>query len=810
MSKELYKKDVKGVLSELGVDPKKGLSLNEWKKRLQKYGYNEVVEKKEKGIIIFLKKFKTFSSIALEIIAIIYLLIHSYIPALIVIALVFINAFIAFMHEEKASEAVQMLKHKLQIEVRVFREGEWKTIPARELVPGDIIRIRAGDICPADIKIISDEEVDVDQSALTGESSLVSRGYGGIVYSGSVVRRGEANGVVIYTGANTYYGKTIDLIQTARPKLHIEQVTSRIITYLLIIVGISSALSLFIAYLYYRSFIPIVEYLLPLIISLLLFAVPVALPAMLTTTMAVGSIEMSRKGVIITRLSSIEDAASMSVLCSDKTGTLTHNKLSIVEVMPSEGFSDKDVISYGYMASRIENHDPIDLAFIYKAREEKAVPKFTLLKFTPFDPSIRRTEALVKIGNKNVLVYKGAVDTILSITKAKPSSYIANRLKELENKGYKAIAVAIKDHSWKLVGFVALYDYPRADTPKLIATLQSLGVRVKMLTGDALPVAKEIGEKIGIKGEAVRGEDIKDLFTKDPEKAEIVADNASIFAEIYPEDKFYIIKALQNRGYIVGMTGDGVNDSPSLKQAEVGIAVSNAVDVAKASASVVLTREGLGEIVDLVKVGRSVYQRVVTWILTKINKTLEIALFILATFIYSSIVLHSPIYILSGMDVILFFFLIDFFTISLSTDPEEGSQTPEVWNFKKMFSYAITMGGFTFTEMVLLLIIAMAILHIHSQSTLQSFFFLAITLFGVLMPFVFRTSNRFYKSPTSKTLILISIVDILVSLMLVSLGILMSPLPPFFILVIFLYSLFAIFVVNDNIKILLEKVGIGR
>ncbi|MCW1297459.1 MAG: plasma-membrane proton-efflux P-type ATPase [Candidatus Rehaiarchaeum fermentans] len=808
MEKTLSKLKIEQVLKELNVDAQKGISYSDWKNRIKKYGFNEIPEKKENPIVTFLKKFTQFSSITLEILLVIYFIIHQYILGFVVLALLLFNASISFFHEKRSSEAVEMLRHKLQIKARVLREGEWKLIDSKELVPGDIIRVRGGDICPADIRIISNDEIGVDESDLTGESYIVSKKYGDTIFSGAIIRRGEANGVVIYTGLNTYYGKTIDLVQTAKPKLHIEELTTKVISYLLIIVGsLAAIISIFSIYLYgFSLFIKI----LPLLLSLLLFAIPVALSAMLTTTMALGSLELAKKGVLITKLSAVEDAASMDVLCIDKTGTLTYDKLSITEIIPNEGFSEKDVILYGFLASRIEDHDPIDNAFIKKARELNLIYKYKLTKFIPFDPSLRRTEAHLIINNKNIIVSKGAINTILKLTNSKIKKEIENKVNDLESKGYKTLGIAIKDKEWKFVGIVALYDYPREDAYKFISELKENKIDVKMLTGDSLTIAKEIAQKVGINGNAIRGEEIRKIFLKNKEKAMLLAEKSNIFAEIYPEDKYYIVKSLQRNKHIVGMTGDGVNDSPSLRQAEVGISVKDAVDVAKSSANVVLMKEGLEEIVNLVEIGRSVYQRVVTWILTKINRTFQIALFVLLVMFYSLIFMHRPIYVLSSIDVILFFFLIDFFTISLSTDNEPGSKYPEKWNFRKMFTYAGIMGFLSFLEMLILLIIIYHIIVNPSLGVIQTLFFLATMIFGVLMPFVFRTQKRFYEQRAGKALLISTIVDLIIATIFSAFGIFMVRINLEYILFIYAYSLLCVFLINDSFKILLQRFGINR
>ena len=806
--------DLSKVLQELNSDLNYGLTKEEVDRRLKEYGYNLVEEKKETNLIKLLKKFISFSSIMLEIIIILYLIFGRYIDASLVLSLLFINVLISFIHEEKANKALELLKEKLQIQARVLRDGQWKLIESKYLVPGDIIRLRAGDISPADCIIISDDILDIDQSVLTGESLTVEKKKGQIVYSGSIIRRGEANCIIYKTGRNTYFGKTVELVSNARPKLHIEEITNKVIFALLIIVLIFGGLTLLFSFLYVHNLEFILSTVLPLIISLLLFAIPVALPAMITVTLAVGSMELSKKGALITRLSAIEDASTMTTLCLDKTGTLTYNKLSITDIKGLGNYKKEDLLLYGTLASQESNNDPIDMAFINKAKEINInKDDYKILEFKPFDPSTRRTEAKVLYKDKVFYVSKGSVNIIFKdLCKINIPEEVSRIVEDFASRGYRTLAVAINNNKWEPVGLVALYDIPRKDTPELIKKLKDLGIKVKMLTGDSLPIAKEIGKEIGLDyDKIVFGNELRELLKIDPDKARKLINESEIFAEIYPEDKYYIVKNLQDKKEIVGMTGDGVNDSPSLKQAEVGIAVYNATDVAKSAASVVLTVEGLQGIVDLVTIGRSVYQRVVTWILTKINKTIEIAIFVLSVFLFTIIFYHNPLYILSSTDVLLFFFIIDFQTIVLSLDNERGSQYPEKWNILKLVKYAGTMGVFTFSEMALLLYIASNIFKINNVHLLHSFFFIAITYFGLLMPYVFREKDRFYKSKPSKSFLISTIAGLIIASLISLFGFgLLVPINLYYYLFVVLYSLFFIFLVNDNIKILLKKLGIGR
>ncbi len=792
------------VLKNLEVDPNKGLSQNEALERAKKYGYNEIIEKKESSAKKLAKKFYGLTPFMLEITMVFSYIIHSYLDAYIIAGLLVVNAIIGFTQEERASKAVELLRKKLQVNAKVLRDGNWKSIPARELVPGDIVRIRAGDFVPADLKIISNSELEIDQSALTGESLPVVKKYNDVLFSGSIVRKNEATTVVVKTGKNTYFGKTTELVQLARPKLHMEQITTRIVDYLLLIVIVLIAAMFIVTYIHGMNIIDVI----PLALVLIVFAVPVALPAMFTVSMAVGSLEIAKKGALITRLSAIEDAASMDTICADKTGTLTMNKLSITKLMPLNGCSEDELAIYGSLASEEANQDPIDIAFINYARSKNLkFSDFRVKQFFPFDPSTRRTESIVEKDGKEIRIAKGAVNVIAELCKQEISDEIKKTMEDFASKGYRTLAVSVSSgNECKFCGLVALYDLPRPDTPKLISELRDLGVSVKMLTGDAEPIAKEIAKEIGLGNRIVRTSDIKNLKNQSPVEAANLAEQSDGFAEIYPEDKYIIVKSLQAKNHIVGMTGDGINDAPALKQAEVGIAVSNATDVAKGAASVVLTSEGLSNIVDLVKTGRTIYQRIVTWVLNKIIKTFEIAVFVALAF------LITGYYVLSALDIVLFLFLIDFVTISLSTDNERGSKSPEKWNVSKLVKFSISMGMFTTIELFILLYIGLHYLDISSNIHLMhTFFFTEMMFFGLLTPIVVRERDHFWKSKPGRTLTISILADMIIVSLLSTFGLgLLHPVTINDFIVIIIYAILVGLLLNDNVKLLLEKLGLSR
>jgi H+-transporting ATPase len=736
------------VLRSLHTDLSIGLSFSEVEARLKQYGYNEVPEKKANPAVRFAKKFWGLTAWMLEAIIILSWILQRFSDLYIVTGLLVFNAVLGFAEEQRASNVVEALKEKLRVNARVLRDGLWKTVAARELVPGDVVRTRSGDFVPADVKILVGE-LEADQSALTGESMAVEKNPDDVLYSGSIVKRGESTGIVISTGVKTYFGRTAQLVQLARPKLHMEEVVSNVVRWLLIIVVTLIVIAFVFSVIEAKDLLE----LLPIILVLLLSAIPVALPAMFTVSMAIGSIELSKKGVLVTRLSASEDAATMTVLCADKTGTITMNKLSIAKVIPLNGFTEQQVIFYGALASQEANQDPIDLSFINMAKQQNlSDPSYKQKNFVPFDPKTRRTEACVQKDNHEFRVMKGAVNIIAQACgfDEKSVNQLESRMSEFAAKGYRTLAVAKTGDQKqpKLVGLVTLYDMPRPDSKQLIHELKELGVSVKMLTGDALPIAKEIATEVGLGKNVIRASDLKEILKENPFGAAEAADKSDGFAEVYPEDKYTIVKSLQATRLVVGMTGDGVNDAPALRQAEVGIAVSNATDVAKGAASVVLVNEGLTSIVDLVKNGRVIYERITAWILSKIVRTLQIAAFVVLSF------LLTGNYVVSAFAIILYFFLTDFVKIALSTDNLKWSRTPDAWNVIGLVKASAILSLLVIVESFALLYVGLAIFHLTvADQTVYTFTFEILFYFAMFLIFNVRERGHFWDSMPSKTLL---------------------------------------------------------
>jgi len=785
----------KEAIQLLGSNLEAGLTHAEAEARLKQYGYNEVPEKKANPLVHFAKKFWGLSAWMLELIIVLSWILHKYSDLYIVTALLVVNAILSFAQEQRASGALESLRSKLHVTSRVLRDGVWGLLPARELVPGDIVRLRAGDFVPADAKIVSGE-VSVDQSTLTGESMDVEKGPNDVLYSGSVVRRGEGTVVILLTGARTYYGRTIELVQLARPKLHIEEVISQVVQWMFVVVGILLAINLVVSLL--RG-IPLLE-MLPLTLVLLLGAVPVALPVMFTFSLALGSMQLAKKGVLVTRLSALDDAASMDVLCVDKTGTITMNRLALAGVIPLNGFSEQEVILYGAMASQEANQDPIDMAFIAAARQRGLMDRFVQKGFHPFNPNTRRTEALVEMDGRDLVAMKGAVNIVAQACSLESGMIgdVERRTDSLAQKGYRTLAVAVAEGQSqpKLVGLVTLSDVLRPDSAKLIRELKQLGVSVKMLTGDALSIAREIASAVGLGQNISRAADLAKLASLDAAKAAEIAEHSDGFAEIYPEDKYTVVKVLQAKGHLVGMTGDGVNDAPALRQAEVGIAVSNATDVAKGAASVVLTDDSLASIVDLVKNGRIIYQRIATWIINKISRTILKSAFVVFSFLITGKI------IVSAFVMMLMMFMTDFVKISLSTDNVRGSQEPATWNVIALVKVAAMLGLLMVAEAFGLLYVGFKYFGLAANDqALYTFAFETLFYFAMFSIFVVRERGHFWNSMPSKTLLAAIGLDTMLGTALATIGIPgLHPLPPRITLTVFIYTMVSSLLVNDFIK----------
>ena len=731
-----------------------GLSKEEADNRIKKFGYNEIVETKKNSFIEFFKRYWGPMPWLLEFAMVLTVILKHYVESEIIFTLLTLNAIIGYLQSQNSQKAVEMLKKKLEIKAKVLRDGKWILKEAKDIVLGDIITIKLGDLVPADVNIISGE-VSADESALTGESLPKNLHESDIIYSSSIIKRGEAKCVVVNTGGNTYFGKTVELVKIAKAKSKQEELMISIVRYMMYL-GIAASIIVSIYAFYLHKDI---LFILSFIVIFLIGAIPVALPAVLTIVQAVGALELSKKGVLVTRLDSIEDAASIDIFCFDKTGTITQNKLSVVDSIASEKYNKEDVIKLAALASKEEGMDAIDLAIInYSKSIGINYDEYEQISYTPFNPENKKTEAIVKSKGINFRIIKGAAQTIMALCGEIDKITLEKVNKAIDGfsqKGSRTIAVAISEEdntsNLKLVGLLAIADPPRADSKSMIAEIRNLGIKSIMLTGDSKAIAQEIAKQVGIGNRIMRAVDLEGL-SRDRQLRLIKESDG--FAEVYPEDKYKIVKLLQDSGHMVGMTGDGVNDSPALKQAELGTAVSEATDVAKASASIVLTKPGLSEIIDAVKISRKTYQRMLTWVINKITKVIEVVVLLTVGFFW----LHDIVISLLGMSLLVF--ANDFVTMSIATDNVKSTDYPNEWVLKNIILSSLILGVFFALEDLFIILIGLKYFQLgfDKLSTLVMLSLIFNTQFRIL---IVRERKHFWSSIPNKNLLIVNITTII-------------------------------------------------
>ena len=734
-----------------------GLSEEEARKRIEKYGYNEVREEKRNPVVEFLSRYWGPMPWLLELAIVLSVLLSHIIEAIIISALLTINVTIGFMHSRHAQKALEYLKKRLAVKVKVLRDDKWVLKDAGEIVPGDIIPVGLGDLVPADAKIVSGE-LSVDQSALTGESLPVNLKPSDIVYASSIVVRGEAKCIVVNTGASTYFGRTAELVKIARPKSHQEELVLNVMKYMLYLgVGALTVTAIF-AFFAGIDLLTIVTF----AVVFLIGAVPVALPAVLTIVQAVGAMELAREGALVTRLSAVEDAASVDVLCLDKTGTITQNKLAVMSVIPISGFKEEEVVLTATLTSSEESKDPIDLAIInYANCMGVRLENYKVTSFTPFDPSIKRAEAVVENNGVRFKVVKGAPQIVMELCKVGGvvKAEAEKVLEETSRRGYRVLAVARSANNdiddLKFIGFLALADPIRSDSKALIEEIENLGIKPLMITGDNVVIAKEVAKQVGLGDRILSANEFKEMK---PEEGVKALENIDGLAEVYPEDKYQVVKSLQMRGHIVGMTGDGVNDAPALKQAELGIAVSNATDVAKAAASVVLTEPGLKQIVTTIKISRVTYQRMLTWVINKVTKTVQfIALLVIGFFWLRQLILGL-------LDMTLLVFANDFATMSIATDNAIYTSYPNKWNIRMVTLASLATGAFMVIGGLISMWVGVSYFNLYGRK-LQTFTMLMLVFFSQFRILIVRERRYFWSSRPGKALTL-SVVGTAIAFML--------------------------------------------
>jgi H+-transporting ATPase len=725
------------VEKQLGSSPD-GLSQAEAAKRLTQYGPNEIEEKKQNILLKILSYFWGPIPWMIEAAVVLSGVVRHWPDFFIILVLLVSNAAVGFFEERQAGNAIEALKARLAVKARVKRDGKWITPPARELVPGDVIRLRLGDIVPADARLLDGDEVSLDQSALTGESLPTSRKPGDAVFSGSIVRRGEIGALVYATGAKTYFGKTAELVETAVTVSHFQKAVLRIGNYLILLAVALVAVIIAIALYRGDPILTTLQFALVLTVA----AIPVAMPTVLSVTMAVGARLLAKKQAIVSKLVAIEELAGVDVLCADKTGTLTQNKLTLGDPFCLDKITADQIILAGALASRAENDDTIDLAVLGGLKDKEALKPFNVTHFMPFDPVHKRTEATVKAADGTTFkVTKGAPQVILKLSAnaATITENVDEAVNDFAARGFRALGVARADGDgqWQLLGVLPLFDPPREDAKATVATAAQMGVKIKMVTGDALAIARETAKTLGMGANILDGGTLGD--SKNDETAAMTKsiEDADGFAQVFPEHKFHIVNVLQKHGHIVGMTGDGVNDAPALKKADCGFAVSGATDAARAAASIVLVASGLSVIIDSIKESRRIFQRMNSYAIYRIAETLRVLFFMTLS------ILVFNFYPLTAVMIVMLALLNDGAILSIAYDNVHYRNTPEAWDMRTVLSVSTVLGVMGVVSAFGLFYLGERVFHLD-RLHIQTLMYLKLSVAGHLTIFLTRTRGPFW------------------------------------------------------------------
>lgn len=705
-----------------------------------------------------LSKFLAPVSILLEIAVVLQLSLGEYVEGSIIGALLAFNTALGFFHESRAQATIAALKSRLALNAWVLRDGEWITLPAAELVPGDIVKVSLGTVVAADVRI-RQGSILLDQSMLTGESLPVEAGPGAETYAGALVRRGEAVAAVLATGARTKFGRTAELVRTAYVVSTQQKAVFRVVRNL---AGFNGAVTLLLMVYAYEIGMTLPEAI-PLVLISVLASVPVALPATFTLATAIGARALTRAGVLPTRLSAVDEAASLDVLCIDKTGTLTRNELAVAAIHAMPGFDEDRVLALAALASAEGGQDPVDAAVrAAAALHQTSTTPLKAFNFVPFDPATKMSEARLIGPDGNALrVVKGAFAVIHGLSQPSPEAELAAN--QLERLGHRVLGVAIgTDGAMRIAGMVALSDPPRSDSKPMIDQLRSLGIHTVMVTGDAATTAAFVADAVGLTGAVCLPGEIPDR---------VGPDDFSVFAGVLPEDKFRLVKAFQNAGHTVGMCGDGANDAPALRQAQIGIAVSTATDVAKSAAGIVLTEPGLAGIVASVREGRITFQRILTYALRSIVHKSRQVLFLGFGLILTK---HA---ILTPMLMVISMITGDFLAMSSTTDNVRPSSRPNSWRIDTLTIVGIVLGLFDLVFCVGLLSFGSLAMHLDID-TLRTMTLVILAFNGQAVFYVVRERRRLWSSRPGLLVIVSSVLDILIIGTLALGGVLMAPLAP--------------------------------
>jgi H+-transporting ATPase len=783
---------------KLGSSPA-GLSGTEAKKRLDTYGPNEIAEKKPNLLLKFLSYFWGPIPWMIEIAVILSGVVRHWQDFFIILLLLCSNAVVGFWEERQAGNAIAALKAQLAVNARIKRDGQWITSPARALVPGDVIHIRLGDVVPADARLLAGDPVEVDQSALTGESLPATRQSGETVFSGSIVRQGEIDALVYATGAATSFGKTAKLVQEAHTVSHFQRAVLRIGNYLIVLALALAALIVTVATLRGDPILTTLQFALVLTVA----AIPVAMPTVLSVTMAVGARRLAKKQAIVSHLVAIEELAGVDILCADKTGTLTQNKLTLGDPFGIDQVSAQQIILDAALASRADNDDTIDRAVLSGVKDPQLLQGYQLLHFQPFDPVHKRTEASLKAADGSLFkVTKGAPQIILALSAnaSQVKSQVDQAVDEFASRGFRALGVARANGNepWQFEGVLPLFDPPREDAAATIATARDMGVKIKMVTGDQLAIAQETAKKLGMGNTILDAAGLGDAKRQETAAMVETIEHADGFAQVFPEHKFHIVEVLQKRGHIVGMTGDGVNDAPALKQADCGIAVSGATDAARAAASIVLMTPGLTVIVDAIKESRKIFQRMNSYAMYRLTETLRVLLFMTLS------ILVFNFYPLTAVMIVILALLNDGAILSIAYDNVHYKKQPEVWNMRLVLAISTVLGVAGVISAFGLFYLAERVFHLD-RPHIQTLMYLKLSVAGHLTIFLTRTRGPFWSMrPAAIVWGAVLGTQILATFIAVY-GVFMTPLGWKWALFVWAYAV-TWFLINDRVKLLAYRI----
>lgn len=747
------------IVSKLGSDAEHGLSADEAAARLEQLGPNAIEQRKAHPLVKFLSYFWGPIPWMIEIACVLAAAAGRWDDFSVIVALLAINGGVSFWHERKAGKAIEALKQQLAPEAHVLRDGRSQTIDARQLVPGDVITLHSGDVVPADAVLLDDQQLNLDESALTGESLPAEKDAGGAIYSGTSVKRGKAHALVTATGGHTRFARTVQLVEAAGVQSHFRRAILRIGHFLivsaLVLVVLVVVISLFIRH---EHFWDVVLFALGLILA----AIPAALPAVLSVTMSIGAHRLARQKAIVARLSAMDEMAGLDVLCADKTGTLTQNRLSLKDPVLLDAKTGRDAVLMAALTADREEPDAIDRAILGALGQSDELNTFTIKAFRPFDAERKYADADVVAGDRAFTVAKGAPQVIVNLTRAAPElrKTVSEKVDELARDGYRALGVARTDADgrWTYLALLALLDPPREDSAEVIHDAMEHGISVRMVTGDHLAIAKQIARQVGLGGNILEAGDVfgDSASEQHQDHAPVAAAlrqrvvQADGFAEVTPEHKYTIIRSFQSDGHIVGMTGDGVNDAPALKQADVGIAVSGATDAARAAASLVLTAPGLRVIIEAVEEARRIFERMTGYATYRITETVRLLLFITLS------VLVFRFYPVTPLMIVLLAILNDIPIMTIAWDNARLPSRPVRWAIRRILVTSSALGVTGVVSSFFLYWLVEVRLDLP-QDTIQTIMFLKLLVAGHMTLFVTRSLGWLWQRPWPSMPLLLSL-----------------------------------------------------